>query len=179
MENLLIIGIDPGTTTGIAAVNFDGDLVLTASRKNFSKSKITSFISSLGKPLIIASDISTTPKLLEKISANLPTRLISPKTDLKKREKNEMVKAYSEKLNSKKLWNNSHEKDALASALFAYGKLKPLIERVKKRLDSDDILERDVREYVMRNVLLHNFSVTSSINQYPDQFFKYKIARIR
>lgn len=138
-----------------------------------------SFVSSIGNPLIIASDIFPTPRLLEKVAASLPTRIISPRMCLSKKDKSQMVKEYSEKLNNGKIWNNTHEKDALASALFAYGRLKALIERVKKRLDSSEILEEDVRDSIMKDVLLEKTSITSSIKQYPEALFKYKIAHVK
>lgn len=137
------------------------------------------FVAGLGNPLIIASDIAPAPRLLEKVAASLPTRVISPKISLTKKEKNQMVKSYAERMNSHKLWKNTHEKDALASALFAWGQLRSLIERIKKKLDTNDVLEDEIRDYVMSSVLLNNSSISSSINNYPNQFFKYKIARIK
>ena len=176
-DKQLIIGLDPGTTTGIAAIDLDGKLVLIESRKNMSKQDVMLFISSIGRPLILACDINPTPKSLEKVAASLPTRIISPKRNLSKKGKNEIVKEYAEKLNTKRVWNNTHEKDALASALFAWGKLKPLIDRVKKRLKTSEIFEEEIRRYVMQNVIIERESITNSLNQYPEAIINYKISK--
>jgi len=137
------------------------------------------FISDAGRPLIIATDMSSPPKMVEKIVASLPTRLVSPKTLLKKKDKINIVKTYMSGNGKDKPYKNIHEKDALASALFAWGKLKSLIERINKKLDKAGVSDAEIRDYVISSVILTESGIKDSIDQYPEQLFNYKSAKIK
>ena len=63
----LIVGIDPGTTTGLALFDLEGNFLLAESRRNFRKAEIRKFILDQGSPVIIASDINPIPKSIARI----------------------------------------------------------------------------------------------------------------
>lgn len=126
MENRkdLIVGIDPGTTSSIAILNLKGKLESKMSKKNFGKEEIIRKIASKGRPVLIGVDISSPPSLAEKISHSFNAKLFSPEKDLQIKEKEELTREYDVK--------NSHERDALASAINAFNFHKPKLKKVEK-----------------------------------------------
>jgi predicted RNase H-like nuclease (RuvC/YqgF family) len=77
----VIVGIDPGTTFGFAAVSLDGELVALKSSRQMSLSDWTEEISSAGKPVVIASDIAKMPASVEKIRRAFKAVSYTPKED--------------------------------------------------------------------------------------------------
>ncbi len=63
----LIVGIDPGTTTAIAALDLEGNLLHLSSSRQMSMSDVTEVLYKIGKPLIIASDVHEMPYSVEKV----------------------------------------------------------------------------------------------------------------
>ena len=54
----LIVGIDPGITTGIAILDLYGNVVKVCSKRNMGKNEIIRTITNFGHPLIITSDVN-------------------------------------------------------------------------------------------------------------------------
>ncbi len=75
----LIVGLDPGTTTGIAAVDLDGNLVLLTSSRQMTMSEIVEEIYRAGKPLIVASDVQPMPYSVEKVRRAFNAIAYTPK----------------------------------------------------------------------------------------------------
>ncbi len=121
-KQLLIAGIDPGTTLGYAAIDFEGNLIKAHSEKNLDLNSLISELISLGKPLIVAGDKKNSPDFINRLAVKLGSRVISPDYDLKVIEKREIAKGYETK--------SQHEADALASALFALKKITPLLKKI-------------------------------------------------
>lgn len=111
MVKPLIVGIDVGTTSGIAVFDLKRNLLYSGSKRGFSTSEIINKILNFGKPLIIATDKKKAPSKINKIAASFNCKVFSPDHDLSVEEKESIVKISIK---------NSHEKDALAAALFAY-----------------------------------------------------------
>ena len=128
----LIAGIDPGSTSAVAAVNLKGEVELLESGKNFPPRQIIQRIIKVGKPVVIASDKGKTPSKVAKISSSLGTKLFEPEEDLSQKRKKELGKGA-----------NSHELDALASAIHAQKQLHKKIQKIEK-LEKD--LEKDRTE---------------------------------
>ncbi|MFH0897361.1 MAG: DUF460 domain-containing protein [Candidatus Bathyarchaeota archaeon] len=53
----LIVGIDPGTTCGLAVITFDATPLYSSSGKGLTRGEILSIVTSLGKPVIAAADV--------------------------------------------------------------------------------------------------------------------------
>ena len=121
-KQLLIIGIDPGTTLGYAAIDFEGSIIKIKSEKNLDLNSLISELIKLGKPLIVASDKKKNPDFVDKLAVKLGARIISPDYDLKVAEKRELTKNHETK--------NKHEADALTSALFALKKIGSLLKKI-------------------------------------------------
>jgi len=121
-KQLLIMGIDPGTTLGYAAIDFEGNIIKLHSEKNLDLNTLISNIIKLGKPLIVASDKEYNPDFVDKLAIKLGARIIGPDYDLKVNEKRALTKDYETK--------NQHEIDALASAFFAFKKISSLLKKI-------------------------------------------------
>lgn len=140
----LIVGIDPGTTTGIAMISLDACFCHVFSKKNLSLSNICSYISECGDPVIVATDVAKPPVLVKKVAATFGAALFSPRDDITQEKKRRLAKA-------KKL-RNRHEKDALAAALNARNSFMNLFLKVDKILKGRGMLyiNDDVKDLLIR-----------------------------
>lgn len=121
MDEPLIVGIDPGNTSAVAAINLDGELELLESQREFPRSEIIQRIIENGKPVIVASDTGKMPSNVEKVASSLGAKKFTPEEDLERRRKEELGRG-----------ENSHEKDAVASAMHAYKNLQREIRKIKE-----------------------------------------------
>lgn len=158
------MGIDPGTTTGIAVFDLDGKLMLLKSRKDFSMSRISSFLSEIGEPVIIASDITSRPRTIEKIASTFSAGLMVPEEVLSRRVKSRMAKEYLKKSKKKRLWGNRHERDAMVAALHAWKRLRPRTRKIDERLKKYGI-SRELSQRVKANVILMGDNVSVSVKK--------------
>ncbi len=144
---LLIIGIDPGTTTAYAAIDLDGNLLAAKSSKEFDLAAVIKEIISVGFPLIIASDVSPTPHFVEAAATKLGAKLSTPPISPTREEKRELLAAYATNV------LDMHQKDALAAAVMALKKHKVTIRKVQSYLKKEHMehLEPDVQRLVLLN----------------------------
>ena len=112
----LIAGIDPGTTTGIAILDFDGELLSLFSSKDLSLDKVIKYLTGFGKVSLIAVDVKPAPSFVTRLATKLGSQLSVPEEPLHVSEKIELTRGIKTK--------NSHQRDALAAALTAHHKFK-------------------------------------------------------
>ncbi|HHI01085.1 MAG TPA: DUF460 domain-containing protein [Thermococcus litoralis] len=124
----IIVGLDPGITVGIAALDLNGEILALYSERNMAVSEIVRFISEVGHPIIIATDVNPAPGLVEKISRSFKAMLFVPRESLKVEEKNELLKNLGISV------DDDHQRDALAAAYKAYLRLKPKLDHVEAKL---------------------------------------------
>ncbi len=153
----LIVGIDPGTTTGVAVFDLSGNLILIKSGKNLSKSDVSRIISDAGNPIIVSSDINPLPRSVEKIAISFSARLIEPGETFSRKEKHETAKDYM-RLHGK-AWKNRHERDALVSGIYAYKQVRQMVDRINSKLRKGGISSPSVRNKVLAEVLLQKKSI--------------------
>lgn len=145
MARILIVGLDPGVTKGIAILSTSGEIIKLASKRGAKRSEIINYITKFGKPVIIASDVNPLPKSIGKISSALETRVYYPEVSLSNIEKFKMTRDYTERI------KDSHQKDALAAALKAFKSHRELflkIEETLEKLERTDIFD-DVVEIML------------------------------
>ncbi|MBI2549582.1 DUF460 domain-containing protein [Candidatus Woesearchaeota archaeon] len=143
MRELLIVGVDPGTTVGYAALDTHGRVLKTRSSKQLELNSLLEEIVKLGSILAIGTDKGKCPSLIGKAAAKTGAKIIVPKEDLLVAEKDALTKG--------RMSGNGHERDALAAALYAYKELEPLLNRIEKALEREgkqDIF-REVTEIVV------------------------------
>jgi len=137
----IIAGIDPGTTTGIAALNLKGDLVALLSARAMSPPDVIEWLADRGKTLIVATDVFPTPGAVEKVKRSFSAVLYSPGSDIPSEEKIALAREYG--------YKNDHERDALAAAVSAYKRYKNKFQQVEKKcppgLDPEEVKALVVR----------------------------------
>ncbi len=158
----LVVGIDPGTTTGVALLDLNGNFVAMWSDKNISRSDLAKFISEFGTPIIVSGDTNPVPKSVEKIASLFSAKLVFPEETLSRKEKYELTKLFKTELD--KSWSNRHERDALASALHAWGKVRNLMERVEKRLRGYE--NQNLEWYVKTGVIVRGENVSKCVKDF-------------
>ncbi|MDK2892053.1 DUF460 domain-containing protein [Methanohalophilus sp.] len=124
-----IVGIDPGTTVGIAILSLDGDLLHSGSYRGISFDEIVKLIAEYGNPAVVASDVFPMPDAVERVRRSFSAVAYSPGTEIPADEKIAMARPYN--------YSNDHERDSLTAALFAYKKYKSLLQRVDRKTPLD------------------------------------------
>lgn len=159
----LIVGIDPGTTIGIAALDLDGNLVYLASTRLFSAADLIAEIASLGKPLIIASDKAEMPFGVEKIRRAFSAIAWNPKKDILIREKYVLAAGCD--------FKNDHERDSLSAAIYAYrtykNKFESILRRAPAGVDTDELRAQIVRGLSLEQALARISGTTPKAAQTP------------
>lgn len=162
----LIVGIDPGTTTGIAALDLDGNLVLLTSSRQMTMSDIVEELYRAGKPLIVASDVHQMPYSVEKIRRAFNAIPYVPKQSLPVGTKYDLTSDHS--------YTNDHERDALSAALDAYrshkNKFRNIAKRVEPGYDLDEVRARVLRGQSLDKVIaeMQGVSVTPKPAEQPE-----------
>ena len=146
-----IVGVDPGTTTAIAVLDLDGNLLGVKSRKGWSPAEVVEYILSFGKPVIIATDKSNPPDFVSKLRASFNAVLHVPKEDTSVERKKYLVSPFRKEI------SNDHERDALSAAIDAYNAHKSKLLNVEKRIppgiDVDAIKAGIIRGMTLRELI--------------------------
>lgn len=149
----MIVGVDPGTTVAWAFLSLKGELIGVGSKRNFDSDSLLKEIMNSGRALVVGCDKAKTPFLAQSIAAKFGAKVVSPSYDLLVDEKRELTKNFQT--------GNAHEMDALASALFAFNKILPLLRRVEKTLEKEGKL--NLLEKVFEIVLKENMSIRAAL----------------
>lgn len=145
----LIVGIDPGTTIGIGVLDLNGELIKVHSSRQMTMSDVTEFLWSLGKPIIIASDVVPMPFSVEKIRRAFQATPHIPKQDISVETKYELAGKFG--------YTNDHERDALTAAIEAYRywnhKFSGIIKRVPPGIDLEEVKAGIIRGQSLEQIL--------------------------
>ena len=145
----IIVGLDPGTTTGIAALDLRGELVDLISARAMSSSDVIEWIAARGRPLVVATDVFPTPGAVEKVKRSFNAVLFTPGADVPAEEKIALGKEFG--------YKNDHERDALAAAISAFKRHKNKFQQVEKKvpaeIDPDEVKALVVRGYSIENAI--------------------------
>lgn len=123
----LIIGVDPGNTSAVAALNLDGEIELLESQKEFNRADIIQTIVKTGKPVVVASDRSEMPSTVRKIGQSLGAERFTPEENLDSQTKKDLGEG-----------DNSHEVDASAAARYAFNQLRKNIRKIKSYAERNE-----------------------------------------
>ncbi len=143
-----IVGVDPGATTAVAVIDLSGNLIDVTSKKGWKAAEVIEYISSLGKPVVVATDKSNPPEFVQKVKVSFNAVLYSPKEDISVDKKKSLTANY-------KLLND-HERDALAAAMDAYNSYKNKLRNVEKRIPAGMDLDR-IKAEIIRGTPLKTF----------------------
>lgn len=137
-EEPIIVGIDPGSTSAVAALNMEGKDLLLKSRREFSRHEIINEIIETGYPVVVATDREEMPSTVEKIASSLGTEKFEPEKNLSRKRKNRLGKG-----------KNSHEKDAYASAIHAFKQMSKTIRKVRNKAERKGERKKMARRYFL------------------------------
>ncbi|MFX0121007.1 MAG: DUF460 domain-containing protein [Candidatus Hodarchaeota archaeon] len=126
----IILGVDPGTTTGIAVIDLmKGNVLYLKSKRECGISEIIRIVSKYGKICCVAADVIPIPATVEKIAKITGAKLISPTVLVSAAAKREYLHDYRDiTVNYSHL--NSHERDALFGAVKAYNSMKEQLDKI-------------------------------------------------
>ncbi len=130
----LILGIDPGISTGVAILSLDGIPLLVVSRRWLSRGQIIKMASEYGKVLVVATDVASPSAFAKKLASTVNAVLFRPSHNLSVEEKRETVGAYLQRRGLSIKIRDSHQRDALAAAIKAYQFYEPKMRQVEARL---------------------------------------------
>ncbi len=133
MKKPIIVGYDPGTTAALAIIDTKGEILFLKSKRSFKRGEIIDIITDIGKPLLVAGDRRPIPKSVEKMARTLGCRPFYPRKSLSVSEKNWIVREFKDEV------EDNHEKDALASALYAFKHYSRLFKRTHDILESQGL----------------------------------------
>ncbi|MFA9516655.1 DUF460 domain-containing protein [Halopenitus sp. H-Gu1] len=138
----VIVGIDPGTTTAVAVVGFDGTVHDVHSTRTADTGDVIEWIVERGRPAIIAADVEPMPDTVEKFRRSFDAAEWIPDSDLPIDEKLHRTREIETE--------NDHERDALAAALFALDdhadQFDRIAEKTPPRLDRDAVIARVIAD---------------------------------
>lgn len=146
---LLIVGIDPGITVGYAVLDIRGKVIKLRSSKQLELNSLISEIHSIGRVLLVGVDKMNNPAMVYKFAVKVGAKLVSPKTDMKVMDKNILTKGLE--------FKNDHERDSLASALFAYGEHNQLLKKIDKFVETNN--KRELADKIISLVILRGISI--------------------
>lgn len=145
----LIVGIDPGTTTAVAVLDLDGNLMHLESSRQMNMAGVIESLYKVGKPLVVASDVQEMPYSVEKIRRAFSAIAYTPKQDTSVDIKLALTEGFP--------YENVHERDALSAALDACrqydAKFRNLVRRVPPGHDLDEVRARVIRGQALDQVL--------------------------
>jgi predicted RNase H-like nuclease (RuvC/YqgF family) len=134
----VFVGVDPGTTTAVALVSLDGDVLDVWSTRTADTAAVVEWVVEHGRPVLVAADVTPMPESVEGIRRSFDAAAWTPETDLPVDEKQHRTRDAA--------YDNDHERDALAAALFARDARADQIERVTQKVppgvDRGAVVER-------------------------------------
>ena len=139
-KRLLVIGIDPGTTSAYAVFDINKNLIKKDYSKEHNISRIISEVMKLGKPLLVGSDKNPPSNFVAEFATKTGSELIWPDKDLLVEEKKGLSKDF--------VYSNPHELDAISSALFVFKRLSALFTKLDIFVKENKIeaLENELKE---------------------------------
>lgn len=141
-RELVMVGIDPGTSTAVGIVDLDGTVLDVWSSRTVDTSDVVEWIIDRGKPLIVAADVAEMPDTVDQIRRSFDAAAWTPEDDLPVDEKLHRCRDRS--------LSDDHQRDALAAALFAYDdhadQLARIAEKTPPGLDWQRVAELVIAE---------------------------------
>ncbi|MCE4602698.1 MAG: DUF460 domain-containing protein [Desulfurococcales archaeon] len=136
----VIVGLDPGISTGLAIMDLAGRILHLASYKGIDRGGLIQEILAHGSPIIVAADVNPPPDTVRNIASKLGAEVYTPPQDMTTEEKRELAS----RIQGAKP-RDSHQRDALAAAYKAYQALLSKMRQIDSYLGKFD-LELDPEE---------------------------------
>ena len=122
----VIVGIDPGTTTAVAVLGLEGEVLDVLSTRTADTAAVIEWIVERGRPLLVAADVTPMPETVEKIRRSFDAAGWVPDRDLPVDVKKHRTREVG--------YDNDHERDAIAAAFGAYDAHADQFERIAAKV---------------------------------------------
>jgi hypothetical protein len=136
----VIVGIDPGTTTAAAVVGLDGSVHDVHSTRTADTAGVIEWLIERGRPVVVAADVQPMPETVEKFRRSFDAAGWAPESDLPVDEKLHRTRDAD--------YDNDHERDALAAALYAFDDHQDQFRRISRKVppnvDRETVIARVV-----------------------------------
>ncbi|MFB6123940.1 MAG: DUF460 domain-containing protein [Haloferacaceae archaeon] len=136
----VFVGIDPGTTTAAAVVALDGEVLDVHSTRTADTADVVEWLVDRGRPIVVAADVEPMPETVEKFRRSFDAAGWTPASDLPVDEKLHRTRDVA--------YDDDHERDALAAALFAFDAHEDQLARISRKVpptfDRDEVVARVV-----------------------------------
>jgi len=136
----VVVGIDPGTTTAVALTDLDGSVLDVWSSRTVDTADVIEWIIEHGRPVVVAADVEPMPETVEKIRRSFDAAGWRPERDLPVDRKLHRTR--------EEAYDNDHERDAMAAALFAFDDHAEQFERIAGKVppqfDRGEVIARVV-----------------------------------
>ncbi len=175
----MVVGIDPGATSGLAILTLKGNPIYITSLKDAGREALIKEIAAYGEPILISSDVSPIPSFIKKIASAFDATVFTPEKSLSVDEKKQLVFDFGKtrKYVTSKL--DLHSQDALAAAYKAFKRFRNKFEKVEeaaRRLTSDDALE-EVKTKIVKGYALSR-ALKSMISEKVEERESIKLVTI-
>lgn len=154
---LLIAGVDPGSTVGISILDLDGSLIKIMSFRNKGISEVIKRLMDFGKVVVVGTDVSPAPNLIEKIASSINCKLVVPGESLKLSQKHNIIGRFFEK---KFKFKDKHERDSLVAAIVAFKFYNVLFSKIENKI-KDKKKARKIKELV----LIKNMNIQEALRE--------------
>jgi hypothetical protein len=125
----VVVGIDPGTTTAAAVIGLDGSVFDVHSTRTADTAEMIEWLVERGRPVIVAADVEPMPETVEKFRRSFDAAGWIPDSDLPVDEKLHRTRDVD--------YDNDHERDALAAALYAFDAHEDQFRRIARKVPPD------------------------------------------
>ncbi|WP_254272944.1 DUF460 domain-containing protein [Haloarcula marina] len=136
----VVVGVDPGTTTAVAIVGLDGEVLDVYSSRTNDRADVIEWIIERGRPVVVAADVTPMPETVEKFRRSFDAAGWKPDRDLPVDEKKHRTRDDA--------YDNDHERDAMAAALYAFDHHESQFERVASKVPPQHEVGRVVARVV-------------------------------
>ncbi|ELY64620.1 DUF460 domain-containing protein [Natronococcus jeotgali] len=136
----VVVGIDPGTTTAVAIVGLEGEVLDVWSSRTSDTADVIEWIVERGRPIIVAADVTPMPETVEKFRRSFDAAGWMPDSDLPVDEKQHRTRDHP--------YDDDHQRDAMAAALYAAddheGQFERIAEKIPPGIDRGEVIARVV-----------------------------------
>jgi predicted RNase H-like nuclease (RuvC/YqgF family) len=150
----VLVGIDPGTTTAAAVVSLDGEVLDVFSTRTADTAAVIEWLVERGRPVVVAADVEPMPETVEKFRRSFDAAGWEPDADLPVDEKLHRTRDLR--------YDNDHERDALAAALFAFDDYEDQFDRISRKVppqfDRGEVIGRVVTGEASVEAVLEDLS---------------------
>ncbi len=164
----LIVGYDPGMQVGLAAIDLFMRPKLVTSGRELDRGNVINVLSSVGVPVMIATDKNPPPEMVRKLAAALRVQIYVPRHSLSTTEKELIVNEYCRKFGIRV--KNTHERDALSAALKAYRVYEEKLRKLLKKVKSMGLSIKNIQQYQRR--ILSNEPLSTIIEDIINDYFR-------